>query len=80
MLPQEEQHRRAAAADWAGGTACIEGAILLMKLRSPVAQCIMCAWFNEWNRFGERDQLSFAWRNMLKQLMLRASGQESHVV
>ncbi len=35
--------------------------MLLARLRSPVAQCLLCAWFGEWDRFGERDQLALSY-------------------
>ncbi len=31
------------------------------RLRSPLAQCALCAWFNEWHRFSERDQLAISY-------------------
>ena len=46
---------------WTQQTACAEGAMILADLRSPLARCVLCAWFNEWHRFGERDQLSFSY-------------------
>ena len=33
----------------------------LLDLRSKATQCLLCNWFNEYMRFGERDQLSFAY-------------------
>mmetsp|Transcript_31735 Transcript_31735/g.77152 ORF Transcript_31735/g.77152 Transcript_31735/m.77152 type:complete len:93 (-) Transcript_31735:99-377(-) len=39
----------------------MEGALLLMDLRSPALRCLLCNWFNEYVRFSERDQLSFAY-------------------
>jgi hypothetical protein len=35
--------------------------MVVVDLRSPVSRCVMCAWFNEWHRFGERDQLSLSY-------------------
>ena len=35
--------------------------MILTDLRSPLAKCVLCAWFNEWHRFGERDQLSLSY-------------------
>ena len=49
------------ASDWVRRSACAEGALILADLRSPLAQCMMCSWFNEWHRFAERDQLSFSY-------------------
>lgn len=46
---------------WHLETAVIEGALVLLDLRSAATQCFLCAWFNEYVRFGERDQLSFAY-------------------
>ena len=43
--------------NWTQRTACAEGAMVLMDLQSELARCVMCGWFNEWHRFGERDQL-----------------------
>ena len=42
-------------------TACAEGAMVITDLRSQLARCAMCAWFNEWHRFGERDQLALSY-------------------
>jgi hypothetical protein len=39
----------------------MEGALLLMDLRSTALRCLLCNWFNEYVRFGERDQLSFSY-------------------
>ena len=49
------------AAAWVQSTTCAEGAMLLVRLRSPAAQCLLCAWFGEWNRFAERDQLALSY-------------------
>ena len=46
---------------WQQNTSVIEGALLLINLRSAASQCLLCAWFNEYVRFGERDQLSFSY-------------------
>ena len=54
-----EQARR--GADWKDRTACVEGALLLVDLHAAAARCLMCAWFAEWDRFSERDQLAFAY-------------------
>ena len=35
--------------------------MILADLRSSMAKCVLCAWFNEWHRFGERDQLSLSY-------------------
>ena len=35
--------------------------MLLVRLRSPAAQCLLCAWFGEWDRFAERDQLALSY-------------------
>ena len=50
-----------AAAGWARHTTCAEGAMVLVRLRSAAAQCVLCAWFNEWARFAERDQLALSY-------------------
>ena len=47
--------------EWVRRSSCAEGALILTDLQSPLAQCVLCAWFNEWHRFGERDQLSFSY-------------------
>ena len=54
-----EQARRGAG--WKDRTACVEGALLLVDLHAAAARCLMCAWFAEWDRFSERDQLAFAY-------------------
>ena len=46
---------------WMRETACAEGAMILANLKSGFARCVLCAWFNEWHRFGERDQLSLSY-------------------
>ena len=46
---------------WMLKTACAEGAMILTDLQSPLARCALCAWFNEWHRFSERDQLAFSY-------------------
>ena len=33
----------------------------MADLRSAATHCLLCAWFNEYARFSERDQLSFAY-------------------
>jgi hypothetical protein len=43
---------------WIEATACAEGAMILTDLRSHLARCVLCAWFNEWQRFSERDQVA----------------------
>ena len=35
--------------------------MILADLRSATTKCVLCAWFNEWHRFGERDQLSLSY-------------------
>ena len=49
------------AAAWVERTTCAEGAMLLVSLHSPAAQCLLCAWFSEWDRFAERDQLALSY-------------------
>ena len=49
------------AASWTGATACAEGAMILANLQSALTRCVLCSWFNEWHRFGERDQLSLSY-------------------
>ena len=58
---EEEDGGEAEAARWTERTACAEGAMVLMRLQSGLARCAMCAWFGEWHRFGERDQLSLSY-------------------
>ena len=48
-------------AEWTKATACAEGAMIVSDLRSSLARCVLCAWFNEWHMFGERDQLSLSY-------------------
>ena len=40
----EEQ---SSATGWEAHTVVMEGALLLMDLRSPVLRCLLCNWFNE---------------------------------
>ena len=35
--------------------------MVITDLRSQLTRCTMCAWYNEWHRFGERDQLSLSY-------------------
>ena len=39
----------------------LQGAFYVADLRSAATHCLLCAWFNEYARFSERDQLSFAY-------------------
>ena len=39
----------------------LQGAFYVADLRSAATHCLLCAWFNEYVRFSERDQLSFAY-------------------
>ena len=55
------EREQPAEGGWMAHTAVIEGALLLLDLRSRATQCFLCNWFNEYVRFGERDQLSFAY-------------------
>ena len=52
---------RRAGANWTRLTRCIEGALYLVELRSPIAQCLLCAWWNEYAFGSERDQLSWSY-------------------
>ena len=56
-----EAEQRNASSTWMARTACAEGAMIVTNLRSPLAKCVLCAWYNEWHRFGERDQLSLSY-------------------
>ena len=47
--------------EWQSGTDVIEGALLILDLRSRTTQCLLCNWFNEYSATSERDQLSFAY-------------------
>lgn len=47
--------------EWMRRTSCAEGAMILADLQSDTARCVLCAWFNEWHRFGERDQLALSY-------------------
>lgn len=58
---QHYTHEQEAHPGWLAQTVVIEGALLLLDLRSTATQCLLCSWFNEYVRFGERDQLSFAY-------------------
>eukprot|EP00908_Phaeocystis_cordata_P004195 Transcript_14580.p2 GENE.Transcript_14580~~Transcript_14580.p2 ORF type:complete len:212 (-),score=91.87 Transcript_14580:53-688(-) len=44
-----------------GRAPVIEGAFYVADLRAAATHCLLCAWFNEYARFSERDQLSFAY-------------------
>ena len=46
---------------WQARTAAIEGCLLLQDLRAPLANLIFCSWWNEYVRYGERDQLALAY-------------------
>ena len=46
---------------WEARTAAIEGCLLLQDLRAPLANLIFCSWWNEYVRYGERDQLALAY-------------------
>ena len=45
---------------WHEHTVAIEGSLLLQDLRAPLHAALFCAWFNEYTRFGERDQMAIA--------------------
>ena len=57
---------------WAAETVAIEGSVLLQDLRSPIHNALFCNWFNEYVRFGERDQISMAY--VLHRMGLTAKG------
>mmetsp|Transcript_33615 Transcript_33615/g.66931 ORF Transcript_33615/g.66931 Transcript_33615/m.66931 type:complete len:115 (-) Transcript_33615:229-573(-) len=57
---------------WAAQTVAIEGSLLLQDLRAPVHNILFCAWFNEYLRYGERDQMAMAY--VLHRLGLTANG------
>lgn len=46
---------------WTGQTVAIEGSLLLQDLRAPLHNALFCNWFNEYGRYGERDQLSISY-------------------
>ena len=50
-----------AAPDWPAQTVAIEGSLLLQDLRAPLHNALFCAWFNEYLRFGERDQMAISY-------------------
>ena len=59
---QEQQQQQVTShGDWHTRTVVIEGALLLYDLRSLATQCLLCNWFNEYARHGERDQLAFSY-------------------
>jgi len=58
---QVYQEEQAAAPGWEQSTVVIEGALLLLDLRSVATQCLLCNWHQEYARFSERDQLSFSY-------------------
>ena len=39
----------------------LEGSLLLQDLSSPLHNALFCGWFNEYARFGERDQMAVAY-------------------
>ena len=46
---------------WFDQTVAIEGSLLLQDLRAPLHNALFCAWFNEYSRFGERDQMAISY-------------------
>jgi hypothetical protein len=58
---------------WIHQTAVIEGALLMLDLRSIATQCFLCSWFNEYALFGERDQLGFAYVMLSQRPRLRVN-------
>ena len=58
---QQQQQQVTSHGDWHTRTVVIEGALLLYDLRSLATQCLLCNWFNEYARHGERDQLAFSY-------------------
>ena len=46
---------------WFEETVAIEGSLLLQDLRAPLHNALFCAWFNEYSRFGERDQMAISY-------------------
>lgn len=49
------------APGWQRRAPVIEGAFFVADLRAAATQCLLCSWFNEYVRYSERDQLSFAY-------------------
>ena len=47
--------------DWEASTSALEGCLLLQDLQAPLAQLIFCNWWNEYVRYGERDQLALSY-------------------
>ena len=47
--------------DWANATMLIDSGLLLQDVRSPLAQLLLCNWFNEFHRFMERDLIAFSY-------------------
>ena len=50
-----------ASPEWVHRTVAIEGSLLLQDLRAPLHNALFCNWFNEYVRFGERDQISMSY-------------------
>ena len=50
---QVYQEEQAAAPGWEQSTVVIEGALLLLDLRSVATQCLLCNWHQEYARFSE---------------------------
>ena len=46
---------------WYDETVAIEGSLLLQDLRAPLHHSLFCGWFNEYTRFGERDQMAISY-------------------
>ena len=46
---------------WYEETVAIEGSLLLQDLRAPLHSALFCGWFNEYARFGERDQMAISY-------------------
>lgn len=46
---------------WLNATLCIEGSFYIADMQSSTTQLLGCNWFNEYMRFGERDQLPFGY-------------------
>jgi len=46
---------------WTDETVAIEGSLLLQDLRAPLHNALFCGWFNEYARYGERDQMAISY-------------------
>ena len=67
------------APGWEASPVAIEGCVLLLDLRAPLAQLLFCNWWNEYVRYGERDQLALAYV-LLRMGLTREGGKSAPAV